>query len=126
MRFRDAKQRATVCHVLLKLVRMERFFPLPGDVGEYRPTNDAENEYLRILSNESVLSSGEKTMLLFMFYIWNDRGDPKVRDLEQLEHLLVGAIGHLIHDASSKNPVMVDQWIDRWKDVDAAAEYFAS
>ena len=127
MRFRDAKQRATACHVLMKLVRMEKFFLLPTDLGsEAGPTPEAEEEYLRICEDSSRLSKGEKIVMAFTFYAWNDRGDPKVRDLEQLPSTLVRAIGTLISAASSKEAALVDEWLEVWEQVDTAAEYFAS
>lgn len=127
MRFRDTEQRAKTCHVLMKLVRMERFFIAPTEIGHLcGPTAEAENEWIRMQANESSLSNGEKTMLLFTFYVWNDRGNPMVRDLERLESTLTRAVGTLIGAASSKNAALVDEWLKVWEQVDTAAEYFAS
>jgi len=127
MRFRDTEQRAMVCHVLMKLVRMEKHFMRPTQIGHLcGPTAHAENEMTRIQDGESSLSKGEQTMRSFAWYAWNGRGDPKLYDLEQLESTLVRAIGTLIGAASSKEAAVVDEWLKVWEQVDTAAEYFAS
>jgi hypothetical protein len=127
MGFRDEKQRATVCHILMKLVRMEKLFLLPTDLGGgCGPTGNAEQEWSRIREGRSIISSGEQTMLLLAWYFWNGHGEVRIGDIMSLESTVVRAIGTLIHAYSSKGQPTIDEWIEVWMQVDPAAEYFAS
>ena len=127
MGFRDEKQRAMVCHALMRLVRQEKLFLPIDDIGSSGgPSGNAMREFTLILEGGSHLSRGEKTMLSLAWYFWNGYGNVPIGDIMALEPSLVEAIGTLISASSGKNPLLIDQWIDAWKGVDTAADYFAS
>ena len=128
MGFREAAQRAIVCHTLMKLVRQEKLFLLPSDIGldEYGPTGNAEHQFGLMQDGSCSLSAGEQTMLSLAWYFWNGYGQVRIEDIMSLEPSLVEAVGTLITASVGRSPILIDKWIEKWQDFDAAAAYFAS
>lgn len=127
MGFRDSKQRARVCHTLMKLVRQEKLFILPVDLGDsFGPTDYAENVFDAILCNKSSLSTGEQTMLSVAFFFWRGSGRVRIGQVMRLERTLVEAIGELMVVSSGRDSVFIDEWIVKWEHFDPIADYFAS
>lgn len=126
MGFRDARQTARVCYTLLKLVRQDKLFIAPGDLGEFGPTEEATEELANIRENRITrLSSGERTVLSLAFYYWNGSANPTISALAAMESTVRLAIGELIV-ATSGSSTELDEWVKKWEDADPAADYFAS
>jgi ABC-type branched-subunit amino acid transport system ATPase component len=112
----------------MKLVRLEgRFFVEPSDIGgDGGPNGNCELEFSRIRESKSMLAAGEQTMLRLALYFWTGGGVVHLDDLMSLEPTIITAVGELIVAEMGKGSITIDQWIEKWQDVDAAASYFAS
>jgi hypothetical protein len=126
MGFRDSRQTARVCYTLLKLVRQEKFFVPPGDLGGFGPTDEAAAELSNIRESRITrLSTGEQTVLALAFYYWNGSANPTISALAAMEAPVRLAIGELIV-ATSQAATELDEWVKKWEVADPIADYFAT
>jgi hypothetical protein len=107
MSFRDEAQHAAVCRALLARV----------DLGDLWTDAGPTARALALLAEDGGgLSSGERTLLLAAFALWNNHRE--LRFAELLRHLdddNLKTIGELLA-AISRGPDAIDAWLADWSE----------
>jgi hypothetical protein len=100
--FRDDRQLALVCRILLKTARLERLWTSDGPTPEAAELLDADG---------GPLSSGERVVMLAAWAFWNGSGGVTLADvLERLDAAPAEALCFLVL-ASKYGADAIDDWL---------------
>lgn len=125
MIFRDSKHRSSICHILLEMKGMERFWCNP-EVGHGGPSPEAMKELTLLNEERSILSTGEQVLLRVVLDLWNGAGGASFHQITtKLDEGVALAIGELMV-AGSQGPALIDEWEKQWKGYDPNEDFFAS
>lgn len=127
MPFKNSHQRAQVCRIILDMKSMGKYCDFEDvDLAPFGPNEEAIAELGRIQDGQSILSSGEKVLLTFVWDIWNDSGRTVIGDiLGNLDAGVVQSIGELLMSVSQPDQDLVIEWIEKWRGYNPNSEFFA-
>lgn len=117
--FRNDRQRAKACRLLLQFQHLERFWH-DDDLGPRSgPTEEACTELSYGKQGIGRLSTSEHIMLRVAFDFWNGGGGASIWDIQShLDVNVIHAIGELLI-TSNENPQFegrpVDDWLEKWR-----------
>lgn len=119
MTFRNDRQRAKACRVLLQFQGLERFWA-SDDIGTaFGPTVEATIELAKVRSMGSLLSTSEGLLLRVAFDFWNGAGFATLWDVQShLNVNIIHAIGELLIAANEDLDAQgapVEKWVETWR-----------